>query len=55
MNDQVKDQWTKTACILCSLNCGIAVKLDGRRIARVARQPWSRCPPRATPARRRSE
>jgi anaerobic selenocysteine-containing dehydrogenase len=35
MNNQMNDQWTKTACILCSLNCGIEVKLDGRRIARV--------------------
>jgi anaerobic selenocysteine-containing dehydrogenase len=31
-------QWHKTACILCSLNCGIEVQLsgsDGRRIERV--------------------
>jgi formate dehydrogenase len=27
--------WKKTACILCSINCGIEVQLDGRRIARV--------------------
>jgi formate dehydrogenase len=25
--------WHKTACILCSLNCGLEVKLDGRRLA----------------------
>ena len=31
----MNDQWQKTACILCSLNCGIEVKLDGRRITRV--------------------
>src|SRR5690606_8363553 len=27
--------WKKSACILCSINCGIEVQLDGRRIARV--------------------
>lgn len=27
--------WEQTACILCSINCGIEVKLDGRRFARV--------------------
>ena len=27
--------WKKTACILCSINCGIEVQLEGRRIARV--------------------
>ena len=27
--------WQKTACILCSLNCGIEVQLEGRRITRV--------------------
>ena len=27
--------WKSTACILCSINCGIEVELDGRRIARV--------------------
>ncbi len=26
--------WQKTACILCSQNCGIEVQLDGRRLAR---------------------
>ena len=31
----MNDLWQKTACILCSLNCGIDVKLDGRRITRV--------------------
>ncbi len=28
-------QWHKTACILCSNNCGIEVRLDERRITRV--------------------
>lgn len=28
-------EWHKTACVLCSANCGIEVKLDGRRFARV--------------------
>lgn len=27
--------WLKTACILCECNCGLEVKLDGRRIVRV--------------------
>ena len=27
--------WHQTACILCSINCGIEVRLDGRRFARV--------------------
>ncbi len=31
----MSDQWQKTACIICSVNCGIEVKLDGRHIARV--------------------
>jgi formate dehydrogenase len=30
-----RDGWKKSACILCSINCGIEVELDGRRIARV--------------------
>ena len=29
------DQWHKTACVLCSANCGVEIKLDGRRFARV--------------------
>ena len=29
------DQWHQTACILCSVNCGVEVRLDGRRIERV--------------------
>ncbi len=31
----MSDEWQKTACIICSVNCGIEVKLDGRHIARV--------------------
>ena len=31
----MSDAWQRTACILCSVNCGIEVQLDGRRIARV--------------------
>src|SRR4029453_14404899 len=27
--------WHKTACILCSINCGIEVQLEGRRLTRV--------------------
>jgi anaerobic selenocysteine-containing dehydrogenase len=29
------DGWKQTACILCSINCGIEVQLDGRRLAKV--------------------
>src|ERR1700731_4329095 len=28
-------RWEKTACVLCSVNCGLEVKIEGRRIARV--------------------
>ena len=31
----MSDEWRPTVCILCSVNCGIEVKLDGRHIARV--------------------
>ena len=31
----MNDSWTKTACILCSVNCGLEVKVEGRRITRV--------------------
>ncbi|MGH7899854.1 MAG: molybdopterin-dependent oxidoreductase, partial [Candidatus Binatia bacterium] len=31
----MSDEWRQTACILCSVNCGIEVQLDGRRIVRV--------------------
>ena len=30
----MSDAWQKTACILCSQNCGIEVALEGRRLAR---------------------
>ncbi|MFE0019687.1 molybdopterin-dependent oxidoreductase [Amycolatopsis sp. NPDC059021] len=29
------DQWRKSACILCECNCGIEIKLDGRRFERI--------------------
>jgi anaerobic selenocysteine-containing dehydrogenase len=29
------EQWHPTACVLCNVNCGIEVQLDGRRITRV--------------------
>ncbi|MFN8017508.1 MAG: molybdopterin-dependent oxidoreductase [Acidimicrobiales bacterium] len=36
MSDERPDEaWHQTACILCSINCGIEVKLDGRRFARI--------------------
>ena len=30
-----KETWHKTACVLCSSNCGLEVKLDGNAITRV--------------------
>jgi anaerobic selenocysteine-containing dehydrogenase len=33
--DKTNTEWHKTACMLCSVNCGIEVKLDGRHITRV--------------------
>ena len=29
------DQWHTSVCILCSANCGVEIKLDGRRFTRV--------------------
>jgi anaerobic selenocysteine-containing dehydrogenase len=29
------DGWVKTACVLCSVNCGLEVKVEGRKISRV--------------------
>jgi anaerobic selenocysteine-containing dehydrogenase len=31
----VQQDWHPTACILCSLNCGLAVQTEGERITRV--------------------
>jgi anaerobic selenocysteine-containing dehydrogenase len=31
----MSEQWVKTACVLCSVNCGLEVKVEGRSIARV--------------------
>ena len=28
-------EWKSTACILCSVNCGLEVKLDGRHLAKI--------------------
>jgi len=28
-------EWHQSACILCSINCGVEVQLDGRRFARI--------------------
>ena len=35
MDQAGDDRWQQTACILCSINCGIEVQLDGRRFARI--------------------
>ena len=32
---QASQDWHSTACILCSLNCGLEVQIDGERITRV--------------------
>ena len=31
----MSDDWQKTICILCSVNCGVDVKVEGRHISRV--------------------
>ena len=31
----MSEEWRQTICILCSVNCGIEVKLEDRHIARV--------------------
>jgi len=31
----VVNEWHHTACILCSINCGIEVRLDGRQFVRI--------------------
>ncbi len=49
----MSEDWQKTICILCSVNCGIEVKLEGRHITRVhGNRSMSRR--RATLAKRRS-
>ena len=35
MDQAGDDRWQQTACILCSINCGIEVRLDGRRFERI--------------------
>jgi hypothetical protein len=32
---EAANEWHQTACILCSINCGVEVKLDGPHFARV--------------------
>ncbi len=29
------DEWKKTACIICSLNCGLEIKTEGERITKI--------------------
>jgi anaerobic selenocysteine-containing dehydrogenase len=29
------DGWRQTACILCSINCGVEVQTEGRKILKV--------------------
>ncbi len=29
------NEWHQTACILCSINCGVEIQLDGRRLGRI--------------------
>ena len=29
------DEWHKSVCILCSANCGVEIKLDGRNFKRI--------------------
>ena len=34
-DDVAPTPWQKTACIICSLNCGLEVQTEGRRIVRI--------------------
>jgi anaerobic selenocysteine-containing dehydrogenase len=34
MNAPLAAEWKKTACIICSLNCGLEVQTEGRRIVK---------------------
>ncbi|MBP2328381.1 anaerobic selenocysteine-containing dehydrogenase [Kibdelosporangium banguiense] len=35
MTDQAEGTWHKSACILCENNCGIQIRRDGRRFAKI--------------------
>ena len=35
VSDVAAPEWHKTVCILCSANCGVELRLDGREITRV--------------------
>ena len=35
MSELTSDQWKQTACILCYVNCGVELGVEGRRIVRV--------------------
>ncbi len=35
MAEASREQWQKTACIICALNCGLEVQTDGRRITKI--------------------
>lgn len=35
MKNGVEQNWHATACILCSINCGIEIELDGRQFKRI--------------------
>ncbi|MGS0754647.1 hypothetical protein ACVBEH_07960 [Roseateles sp. GG27B] len=47
------DVWKKTACIICSLNCGLEIKTEGGRITKI-KGDKSNPIRRATSARNRS-
>lgn len=35
MDITANDDWKKTACIICSLNCGLEIKTDGKHITKI--------------------
>jgi anaerobic selenocysteine-containing dehydrogenase len=35
MTTQKDEQWKKTACIICALNCGLEVQTEGKKIVRI--------------------
>ncbi len=35
MSEEKNDEWRKSVCILCSANCGVEIRVDGRQFTRV--------------------
>src|SRR5450830_1610713 len=35
MDDKEINSWKKTACIICSINCGLEIKIEAERISKI--------------------